>query len=749
VTCAAGAGPLAARDDSSRAAALDPQRRLVRVDVRGASDRAVAARLGTLVEDYGSFVVVAVIPDALAAEASGLSWQAVEPGIHVRAVRRDPLREGMPEWSAGAGNYRVVQFIAPVKDAWLEDLRAAGVEFLQYVPHQAFLVHAPGDASRALDLHPKVRWSGPFSAEYKVDPHRIAGGAGVTPPEATPNGNVYDVAVFKRERGGAMAARLREAGARIRREIVLATNYFDIYRVEAAAPSVADLAAIPGVIAVDPWIGPRLEDERANQICAGNYFTPTLLAPPGYDPQAQFGVDGQGVTSAVVDDGVGIPGDGGYYITAANAADGPLRGASAGAQGHGHLNASLIAGAPPFHVPDPAGYDYGAGLAPASHVVNIPFARPGYTGTEADTANDTVTTAGPNGVKGTLSNNGWGAGVNGSAYDSYAALFDGLVRDASSAPAITPLAIVFSAGNSGTSGITRPKVAKNIISTANAESLRTELWFVLDNMDDLLDSSSRGPAADGRVKPDLAAAGGGVTGGRSGPDSLSGNIDFAHRWSSSTSHAAAHVSAAAALVTQFWRSGHGGQNPSPALIKAMLINGAVDMNGVGTTAPIPNGAEGWGRLNLGNVLNTGASMSYLDQATRLRTVGATFTSSGAVADAARTVRITLVWTDPPGVSDPALVNDLDLEVSVGASLYRGNVFSGGLSVAGGSFDTVNNVENVFLAAGTAAGTPVAVTVRAAALNGDGALGNGDLTDQHFALVIHNVTIDGIFADGFE
>ena len=50
------------------------------------------------------------------------------------------------------------------------------------------------------------------------------------------------------------------------------------------------------------------------------------------------------------------------------------------------------------------------------------------------------------------------------------------------------------------------------------------------------------------------------------------------------------------------------------------------------------------------------------------------------------------------------MNDLDLEVTApGGAVYRGNVFSGGWSAAGGTADRRNNVENVYVqspAAGT-------------------------------------------------
>ena len=64
------------------------------------------------------------------------------------------------------------------------------------------------------------------------------------------------------------------------------------------------------------------------------------------------------------------------------------------------------------------------------------------------------------------------------------------------------------------------------------------------------------------------------------------------------------------------------------------------------------------------------------------------------------------------------------------------MFSGGSSITGGVADIRNNVEQVWRT-GDTAGTPVTVTVSSAAINGDGALGNADATDQHFALVVYN------------
>ncbi|HEY0547217.1 MAG TPA: S8 family serine peptidase [Pyrinomonadaceae bacterium] len=751
------------RPDGVTAAIRDQSKSIFRIPVRNENEREAAKRMGTLVEDYGSFVVIAAANDKdfsrTGIESLKLETTINLPGKSFEPIRDAPaetVRPGASGRTGGEKDYYVVQFAAPVRDEWLESLRSVGAEVLQYVPQQAFFVYADGATIERVANHSRVRWVGRYLSESKIEPQlreqlaaQLGGarGAGnLQPLETSARGTaVFDVAVFSRANVDEAQAEFNSlsVGA-VRNVIRLPHNFFNVLRVELPLDQVERVASLPDVVRIDPYYTPTKEDERAAQVVAGNYTSTTSLNAPGYNPLSQFGVDGTGVTVSVVDDGVGIPGDGGFYITSGNTVNGPLYSATAGAQGHGHLNATIIAGDAPFSTLDPTGYNYGRGVAPKAHIINIPFLRAGYspTGTEANTVNDTIATAGPNGVKGFITNNSWGNGTNTNSYDSYAAQYDGYVQDASSAATIDPILIVFSAGNSGSSGLTRPKVAKNLIAVANAENIRTELFPSANNIDDLDSSSSRGPAADGRIKPDIAAPGTAITGGRSGTDSLFGNIDTFHRWSVGTSHAAPQIAGAAALFTQFWKSGHGGANPSPALAKAVLLNSTVEMNGVGSTAPVPNGAEGWGRINMKFMLNTGVPIKYVNQTVEFASVGDSTTLTGKVADATKRVRVTLVWTDPPGVGNPALVNNLDLTVNVGGTLYKGNVFSGGNSTTGGSADTLNNVENVYLPAGIVAGTPVTITVTATALNGNGILGNADPTDQHFALVAYNFNSSG-------
>ena len=729
-----------------------------RVKVTDLPDREKVARYGRIVGDYGSFVIVAKNKGTDLSQL-GLETQSIEttvnlPGAAFEPVNDPPsssLRLGRSATSNGKGYY-ILQFGGTVKDEWLDSLRESGVEVLQYVPHQAYFVYGESDAIAKAADHSRVRWIGSYTADQKLSRvvrDQIASAKDktvlrreISPLELSEKGTaLFDVAVFARADVDAVAEHLKSDYApALSRVSRLQHNFFNVIRVELRLEEVEAIAAWPDVFSINAYIKPTREDERSSQIIAGNYSSVTAVNGPGYNPLAQFGVDGTNVTVAVDDDGVGIPGDGGFYITDANAVNGPLRGASAGASGHGHLNATIIAGTAPFSILDPSGYNYGSGVAPKANIINIPMLRVGYSGTDADIFNDSVLTPGPSGVHATISNNSWGNGLNGNTYNAYAAMYDGFVRDASFDSGIDPICIVFSAGNEASNGLTQPKMAKNVIAVGNSENIRSELAGTeANNIDDLNSTSSQGPAADGRIKPDISAPGSAITGGRSGGDSLFGNIDAYHRWSSGTSHAAPHIAGMAALFTQYWKATQGfGISPSPALIKAAIINTGRDMNGVLSGAAVPNGNEGWGRANMKMMLNTGVGMKYINQQIQFNNTGENFgIFSGTVADSTKPVRITLVWTDPPGVADPALVNNLDLIVTIGGTVYKGNVFSNGISVTGGTADSINNVENVFLPAGIPAGTAFTVQVFPTALNGDGILSNGDFTDQNYAVVAYN------------
>lgn len=732
---------------------------LTRIQVRSKEERDAAARVGTIVEDYGSFVLVERGKE-IEAKRYNLEEQEVETTVNLPGASFDPLKQppagslrlGTAATADGDGYY-VLQFGGTATDEWLNSVRHAGVEVLQYVSNQAYFVYGDSAAIARVADHSRVRWVGRYTTEQKISPivrrqlNAARGGAalarGITPIEKTRKGTaLFDVGIFARADLDKAASELQENFGRGFLQISdLGHNFFNVVRIELSLDDVEKVAAMPDVVGIGVVGKTENEDERSSQILAGNYINGNTLTGSGYNPLSQFGVDGSNVTVSVVDDGVGIPGDGGYYISSANAVNGPLRGSQPGALGHGHFNATIIAGSSPYGPNDPLFFSYGKGVAPGANIVSIPRNRVGYSGTDAEVYDDSVSTPGPNGSHALISNNSWGNGLNSASYEFLTeGKFDGFVQDASIGAGIDPLTMIFSAGNSGPGPLTltRPKAAKNLIVVGNSEGLRNELGGTsANNIDDMADDSSHGPTADGRIKPDIVAPGTAITGGRSGSDFLRGNLDNFHRWSSGTSHSAANITGVAALFANFWYQTDFNRRPSPSLIRAALINAAVDMNGEGSTAPIPNAAEGWGRPNLKTMLAPNVGMNYVNDANTLDQTGKFFDLPGSVADSSKPVRVTLAWTDPPGVSDPPLVNNLDLIVTVGGVTYKGNVFSNGVSVTGGSADTKNNVENVFLPAGIPAGTSLRIRTVATSLNGDGVLNNGDGTDQNYSIVVYN------------
>ena len=212
-----------------------------------------------------------------------------------------------------------------------------------------------------------------------------------------------------------------------------------------------------------------------------------------------------------------------------------------------------------------------------------------------------------------------------------------------------------------------------------------------------------------------------------------------YRYETGTSMAAPAVSGALALLQDYFTNTlH--STPSPALLKAMVINGARLTSGYnfyGVTNSI--NYEGWGLVNVPNSVPLALTnapggttpMYFLDQSpTNALATGDSrvFTVNVPTANAqAQQMHITLAWTDPPG--NPAagikLVNNLDLVVTNNDSgeVFYGNDFISGQnphSVAStatnGVADNINNVESVILQAGLGTNYSVAVIGHNVAVN---------------------------------
>jgi len=685
---------------------------------------------------------------------------------------------------------RIVQFSGPTKRRWIEALLGTGAELVGYVPNNAYIVRgnqqsltrlAALHAGQKADDDRPVRWLGRIDPIFKIAPE-------FTEQMIDNQGISLDVEIELVNTSETQAA------VELVKRYALTENHeprsflnFLVMSVTLPATRLLEIANQNEVLFVGPTSEMRLEDERSAQIVAGNLnvdgtqpsgpgYT-SWLASKGLNTPADFAVD---VTDSGLDKGSTDE-----FFLHPDFLDADLHsrvnyilnynpdGLKDDKGGHGTIVASLVGGLGQTSSEDDPGYMYGIGIDPYSRLgASRIFDRAGRL-TASARFTDVASAAYARGAR--VSNNSWGNSSNN--YDAAAQEYDSLVRDAQpGTPGNQEMAFVFSAGNFGAGGhVSSPGLAKNVISVAASENYRPEGIDACnldgggnigpdgaDNVRDILRYSSGGPTTDGRAKPDIAAPGTHICGAASqtqgffgdglcpGPGTYHPTTQSLYTWSSGTSLAAPHIAGAASLIRRFFVSNNllGDQRPpSPAMIKAFLLNSASYMTGENAGGSLPGPRQGWGLANLSRAFDDKKRV-LVDQTTTFTETGQIFEIQGSIADRSAPLRISLVWTDAPGsLIGPSIVNDLDLEVTVGGTtVYRGNQFSGEFSVAGGEADRLNTVESIYLPVDAIPeGIPgnFKITVRAANISGDGVPGNGNPLDQDFALVVYNVapTID--------
>lgn len=602
-----------------------------------------------------------------------------------------------------------------------DQLAALGVRLLSYVPDDAFVIAATKVSETQLRALPFVRWVGPLRSEHKIHQqlNRV-----ITNSIATATASNVNVSVLftpQARTSDELLARTKFSRIAGQTELRQGT----IVRGSVASTMLNALAESPAVLWIEPAPRMKLRDEIATKIIAGDDSNAGTLATVH-----QLGFTGAGVTVAVADSGLDSgeitamhPDIAGrvtalfHYGALEDAAD---------EHSHGTHCAGIVAGNGATGETDDNGYLFGLGVAPGANLIaqRIFDGAGGYTYTNASFEKLTrdAKLAGAD-----IGSNSWGDDTQG-RYDLSAMEFDALVRDAVSdafAPGDQPYILEFSAGNAGPGEQTigSPAVAKNVIATGAAQNDRPDLLIYGDGPDAMADFSSRGPCEDGRIKPDVTAPGTWIASLRSvyaDDNNAWGEISPNYMYQGGTSQAGPHVSGAAAVFVQYWRSTHTNATPSPAMVKAALINSATDMDetAIGSTTvdengdpinigfpqeanPVPNQNEGWGRVDLTNLIGTTRNYQFVDQ-TVLLTNQQVFEQRLLVGNADAPLKITLAYTDVPGtpLTVPALVNDLDLEVlAPDGHVYHGNQFFAGESIADATaFDALNNVEAVHLAA---------------------------------------------------
>jgi len=554
--------------------------------------------------------------------------QAAGPYIRLHRATFDPLSADPPlppslrvlEYPTEQMLYYLVQFQGPIEQEWREALLALGVAIMDYVPDFAFVVKMDEGTARTVQGLPAVRWVGPYLPGYKLSPglDNLAEGE-----------QEIIIALFAGEDPSAVAERVKSLGG----EVISAHAKSLAGYIRAVVPiaSLFEIARMPAVSWVERYFPPTPDNDVARGIMQAE------------DAWARLGLYGAGQIVAVCDTGL----DSGNPDTLSPDFRGRLLKAYAlgrpndwsDPEAHGTHVAGSVLGSGVRSGSNPAAHYYEgsfAGVAPeASLIFQSVLDDEGHLGGIPDNYDDLFGPAYADGAR--VHTNSWSGPTGGEdnpygGYDSEARQVDEFIWEHKD------MTILSSAGNWGTDAnadgvvdpdsMRSPATAKSIIAVGASENVRSsggyertwgEHWpddyaerpisvgSLSDDAQGIAAFSSRGPTDDGRIKPGLVAPGTNIISVRSqaSDDTGWGEYNDYYIYMGGTSMSTPLTAGAAALVRERYVR-YQGLNPSAALVKATLINGAKDISpGQYPLGPcqeipthVPNSVMGWWRVSV-------------------------------------------------------------------------------------------------------------------------------------------------------
>ncbi|MCB9849321.1 MAG: S8 family serine peptidase [Phycisphaerales bacterium] len=583
-----------------------------------------------------------------------------------------------PRAAADTGKAYVVQLddtITPMKRAALE---AAGVSLSDYLPDNAYIVDLAGDTISRLPALGFVSWAGEYQDDWKISSEI---GARLSPFQTEERINLEAqakvklvVTLFEGRDATLAIANLAELGGTVLGHD-MSGRHVEIF-MTADANDLDKYARVASVQFIEEAPEITLRNDTTRWIIQSNTFDVTPVYDNGIHGEDQIvGVlDGRADQDhCSLDDGKIL-----FY----NASDGN--------DVHGtHVSCTAVG--------DNGVDDNLRGMAYLGHMVYN--TTPAFTEAGITQRLDLHHSQGAR-----VHTNSWGDDGT-TSYNSLARGFDVFLYD--NEDDLVCLAVT------NTSSLRNPENAKNLLAVGASQDTPNQANHC---------SGGTGPTADGRRKPEIYAPGCSTisaTPSACSTTALTG-----------TSMASPAIAGVGALVRQYYFDGYypsgapvpaDAFTPSGALVKATLLNSAVDMTGV---SGYPSNTEGWGRALVD------ASLMFPGDARKLGVLADIRNADGLstgeflefnvnVLSNSEKLKITLVWVDPPASASTgtgsAAINNLDLEVeSPSATLFRGNVFASGVSTTGGSADDRNNVEQVHVNS-PAAGSWT-VRVKATAVN---------------------------------
>lgn len=551
-------------------------------------------------------------------------------------------------WSDVTYNQHVYALIQFSKSTSIEERQqiteSTGILFFDYIPKFAFIAAIPTTVNVAdLSMY-NVQSVVPFQANYKMDP--------------VLNNRPFPTWMVKGNQQIEVRIEIQNNISSANAQSLLADHQIQVLAWKSQSKAIVlinendltTLAQLPIIKHIEPTSAPAVLENLTER---SNHRVNTIDA--AYTTGLHY--DGTGVGVAIGDDGlVGPHIDFQGRLT--------LHPASINNGGTHADHVVGIVGGGGNYDPVTSGNGRGSSLHVYEYYNNL-------TSAPADYVTDTIR----------VTSNSLGQGCN-VGYDSDAQDQDDLIRSHFG------LLSVHSSGNSGgttcggvgqgfftiTGGY---KAGKNAIATGNVE-----------NDDQLAGSSSKGPSADGRIKPDIVAT---------GTDVYSTQPNNTYDTFTGTSMACPGVSGTLASLIQAYRATHTGIDPYSGLMKGLLLGTADDLGNKG-----PDFSYGFGRINARRAFNAMNNTQYFIDS--VNTGDVKFFNVNAPANT-RQVKVTLYWNDPQGstASAVALVNNLDLYIEdVDGTPFYPLVLDNTPNVASltapavPGVDNLNNVEQVVL-----------------------------------------------------
>jgi len=635
----------------------------------------------------------------------------LQAGVVVPNQSSPPVPKSL---KAGEGNrVFLVQFETQSLAAWRDRLRDLGAEVLGYVPHNTHIVRMAPSLAAEVESQEFVRWVGTYEPSYRLFPELLneldAQGAAIR------HYNVMTYVSGTHEKG-LLAAEVEAVGGQV------LVNHPEGYILEASL-SDAQVFALLGsnnVQWIDEWGAPEVDMDIGREVAGADY----VQATPG-------GYDGTGVRAEVFD--TYVDSDHQDFINPVPI-HGPVEPASTshGTSCYG-INFGKGNGASIATGMMPEAYGYFAYYLP---VFNGDVSRYTHTAELVDPSLE---------YKCVYQSNSVGSSRT-TQYTSISAEMDDIIWQ-------SDFTIFQSQSNSGTQD-SRPQAwAKNVIAVGGARHLNNT-----NPDDDYWSGASIGPAADGRVKPDLTFF----------YDSIYTTTDGGSGYTSSfggTSGATPMTAGTSGLFFQMWQDDVWGTTPGTGTVfedrphfttmKALMINTAEQYDWNTTNPSLSRFRQGWGRPNAQNAYDWAALTRVVDETSVLSELQ-TDTYTATVPASQDALKITMVYADRSGTTSAVIhrINDVTLKVtSPSSTVYWGNNgLAGGIwSTSGGAEDTLNTVENVFIQNPEAGDWTIEVI--ATEVNMDVHIETPE-DDQDYALVVYGVTEmtgggDNVFADDFE